>query len=217
MHPEVWTQQPVSRGDVHFVRGAEHQQSPVDEEHEPAARSHQPRCLGDPEIRVAPDARAVLGDDEVEAVIGKRRLLRVAMQERKLESELPLQASGRIQLGLGVVDPDRPSAAPCQPGRHIRGATAKLDHILPGDVVGEHPHLRQGHAPHPPRWLLTGPVAPARILVLRRPLVPLHAVPPDVIGKLAHLQHSLIGDRACADFAENRADEQQSGSRGRLM
>ena len=145
-------------------------------------------------------------------MIGKRHLLRVAMQERKVESELPLQASSRIQLSLGVVDPDRPSTAPCQPRRHIRGATAKLDHILPADVVGEHPHLRLGHAPHPPRWLLTGPLAPARILVLRRPLVPPHAVPPDVIGKLAHLQHSLIGDRGCADFAENKDDEQRCGS-----
>src|ERR1700684_1049410 len=100
MHSEVWAQQPRARGDVLFVRGTEHVQSSVDEEDQPAAGADQPCCLRDPEIRIAPDTRAVLGDGEGEAVVGNTHLLRVAMQERKVESDLPLQASSRIQLGL---------------------------------------------------------------------------------------------------------------------
>lgn len=87
----------------------------------------QPRRLGDPRIGIAPDAGAVLGDREVEADVGQRHFLGVAVQERVLETVLGLQVPRRRQLPFAVVDPDRLGAAPRQPGGDVAGAAAELD------------------------------------------------------------------------------------------
>ena len=59
----------------------------------------------------------------------KRHLLGVAVEEREPQPELVLQPPGRGQLRRGVVDPDRPRAAPGQPGRDVPGAAAQLDGV----------------------------------------------------------------------------------------
>ena len=76
-------------------RRAQDQQRRVGEEHEPPARAQQPRGLRDPALRLAPQARAVLREREVEARVGQRDRLGVALDERELEAVLGLHARGR--------------------------------------------------------------------------------------------------------------------------
>lgn len=112
-----------------------------------------------------------------------------AVEKRELQSELALEALCGLKLCLGVVDPNRSGAPARQPGRHICGAAAELDHIGPRHVVGQHPYVGFGHAPDPPRRLITAPTATACVLVVLGSLVPLRAVAHDVVGKLAHDRH----------------------------
>ncbi|HWF75193.1 MAG TPA: hypothetical protein VG186_17740, partial [Solirubrobacteraceae bacterium] len=66
MHAEIGTQETLAGGAVLLVGEGEHGQDAVDEKDEPASGAQQPRRLGKPAVGVAPDARAVLGDGEVE-------------------------------------------------------------------------------------------------------------------------------------------------------
>ena len=117
-------------------------------------------------------------------------------------------SSGFAQPCQGVVDPNWAGAAPCQPGRHMRGAAAKLDHVQSGNVVRKHAHLGLGHAPDPPRRLVACPGAPTRL--------PLRAIAPDVLGKLAHALRSLSADWSVLTEACVRLRAPRKHERGEL-
>ena len=88
--PALGACRPCSRRSLSFVGCAEHQQCSVDEEDQPTSGAQESGCLRDPPIGVAPDAGAVLGDGEVEALVGQRNLLGAAVQQRELEAEFGL-------------------------------------------------------------------------------------------------------------------------------
>ena len=171
----------------------------VHQEHEPSAGAQQPRCLRNPAIRVAPDARAVLRDGEVEAGVRDTARLRRcrATAETRGCTRCWKPARGR-ELGLGVVDPDRPRATPRQPRGHVGRAAAELDRVVAGEIGGKHPDLGLRHVPDPPARLVLSPVFAGRGVVLLRPAVPLRAVAHHVVGKLAH------PDRVCSRKAKGR-------------
>src|SRR5438094_2595049 len=103
MQPEVVSDQTV-RGRIFAVRGAESEEGAVLQEDQMATGPQEPHGLGDPAVGIAPYARAVLGDGEIEARVGQRDLLGVAVQEREAETVLSLEPSGRLELLGRVVD-----------------------------------------------------------------------------------------------------------------
>ena len=72
----------------------EHHQHRVDQEDQLPAGAQQAGRFGDPGVRIAPDAGAVLGDRQVEAGVGERRLLGVGLQYREPQPETVLQLTG---------------------------------------------------------------------------------------------------------------------------
>ena len=102
--PPLRAQQRLGRGAL--VGRAEDRQRAVAEEPEPPARAKEPMRLGNPAIRIAPDARPVLGDREIEALRGQRNVLRTRLDEWELDPELLLASAGRLELSRRHVDPD---------------------------------------------------------------------------------------------------------------
>jgi hypothetical protein len=94
--------------------------------------------------------------------VGQRRPLGVGLHQRERQAVLALQGPGDPQLPGGQVDPDRAGAEAGQPGRHIAGAAAELQHVEAGDVVGQQPQLRLGDAPVAPYRSRLGP-SPAAV------------------------------------------------------
>src|SRR6188472_4270142 len=117
VHAELPSQEPLPGRTL--VGRAEYCERRVAEENETTARAEEPRCLGNPPVGIAPDACPVLRDDEVRARVGKRHVLGVRLDERKLEAELLHAAPGGLELGRGEVDADRSGSALRQPGREV--------------------------------------------------------------------------------------------------
>ena len=104
-----------------------HEKRRVGQEDEPPAGAQKAPRLRDPLVRVAPKARPVLGDGEVEARIRQRHLFGVAVNEREVQAVLGLHPASGGELLLGVVDADGLGAAPREPGRDVGGPAAELD------------------------------------------------------------------------------------------
>ena len=136
----------------------EHDQRRVGEEPQAAARSQEARRLGDPRFGVTPQAGAVLGDREVERVVGQRHRLGTALDEREVEAVLGLQPAGGRELFRRDVDAHRSRSAARQPRRHVGRPAAQLDHVAPVDV-GQRADARLGDRPVPPGDLVVGPGA----------------------------------------------------------
>ena len=111
------------------------------QEDEPTARTEEPVRLRDPAVRVAPEARSVLGDGEVERCVGERHLLGVRLDQRELEPGLLLHPTRRLELRRRDVDADRPRTLPREPGGEVRRPAAELDHVESRDVT-EHVERR---------------------------------------------------------------------------
>ena len=100
-----------------------------------AADAQEPRRLGKPLRRVAPDRGAVLRDREVERIARQARLLGVRLHELEPEAELGIHAPRRIELRRSHVDADDPPrAALLQPGAEVGRAAAELDDVFARDV-----------------------------------------------------------------------------------
>ena len=153
-HAEVVAQQPVAGRAA--GGGAHRGQRRAGEHEQPAAGTQQPGGLRDPAARIACD-QPVLGDQQVEPAVGQRRPLGVGLHQRERQAVLALQAPGDPQLPGGQVDPDRTGAEPGQPGRHVSGAAAELQHVKAGDVVGQQPQPGLGDAPVAPYRRRLGP------------------------------------------------------------
>jgi hypothetical protein len=96
MHAPLWAKKPIA-GDIRLeITEAENGEHGVDEEDQLTAGAQDAGRFGDPRVRVAPDAGAVLGDCEVKRVVLKRRCLGVAKVERKVDSVFSLQAPRRL-------------------------------------------------------------------------------------------------------------------------
>src|SRR3954469_17151531 len=171
---ELRPHQPVGR-DQRARRGAHEQQRGVGEEDEPPARPQQPRGLGDPALRLAPQAGAVLGEGEVEARVGERDRLGVALDERELEAVLGLHGTCGGELLGRLVNADRPRAAAGKPGGEVGGAAAELDGVEPVHVR-ERADVGLGDLPDAPVGLLCGPVAARGLGVAGRLVGPVAAV-----------------------------------------
>ena len=185
VEPELRAREALGRH-LGVGRGAEHDQRRVGQEDEPAARAQQPRRLRDPALRLAPQARAVLREREVEARVGQRDRFGVRLDQRELDAVLRLHRARRGELALRLVDADRPRAAAGEPGREVGGAAAELDRVEPVDV-GERADLGLGDAPDAPARVRARPV----VLGGLDPLVG-HAVPQRAVDVLvAHPASAL--------------------------
>ena len=170
MHPEVRPPHPVLGGNAVLVRDAQHHDHAVAEEDELSAGTQESGRFGDPSIRIAPDRRAVLADDEIAARVAQRHLLAGAADERIRHVELALEQLRTRELVRCRVDADRTAAESRDPRRDVARAAAQLDND--GVVhIGEQLEIALRHTEHaPPRFLR--PVAPPGIDVVRG-----HAVP----------------------------------------
>ena len=186
VHTEVVVQQLLRGRPVGLVvRPAENGQGAVRQEDKPPARPEESRRLGDPAIRVTPQARTVLADGEVEGACGERHLLRIAVDEWEVEPELYLVEAGVRQLGTRVIDTHYARAAPLQPRGHVPGATAELDDIKSAHLR-QQAKLRFSDSPDAPGRLRLRPVAASPIFVLGSVDVPFRTVYADVVGRRTH-------------------------------
>src|SRR5206468_2125245 len=107
---------------------------------------------------IAPDARAVLGDGEVERGVWQGHVLGAGTDERELQPVLALHPPRGDELLLGDVHADRTRPSPREPRRHVRRPAAELDDVLALDV-SEQPELALGRAENPPAELRPRPAA----------------------------------------------------------
>src|SRR4029078_6832704 len=128
LHPAEAALRPQERpaGRRPLLGRAEDRERRVAEEPEASSGPEQAVCLGQPAVRVAPDARAVLRDREVEALRRERGVLRARLEEREHEAGLLLTASRGGELGGRDVDADRPPAAPRKAGGDVSRPAAEL-------------------------------------------------------------------------------------------
>src|SRR5947199_10597780 len=89
MQPEVVSDQTV-RGRIFAVRGAESEEGAVLQEDQMATGPQEPHGLEDPQVGIAPYARAELGAAEIEARVGNRDLPGVALQGPEADAQPPL-------------------------------------------------------------------------------------------------------------------------------
>ena len=150
-----------------------HRERAVDEEDQLAARPQEPRRFGDPQVGVAPDRGAVLGERDVEARVRKRHVLGRRLDQRELRPVLGHEPPRVRELRVRDVDADRARAHPREPGRPVGGAAAELDDVLPGHVRKHAAAPLPGTCQIPQSGSrLAGPAATAALLVLRAPPSP---------------------------------------------
>src|SRR6185295_5712025 len=126
----------------------QHRLDAVGQEYEPSTRSEQSCRLRDPAFRVAPYARPVLADSQIEGVIRQWNVLCVGLDQREGQTELFLAAAGSVQLRGCQVHADRSRAEPGEPGGNICGAAAELDDVQDTDVTeNAQPALRVAEKP----------------------------------------------------------------------
>jgi hypothetical protein len=101
----------------------------------------------------------------------------VALDQREVEVVLVLEASRRLQLLGGVVDPRDPGTPPGEPGTEVGGSATKLHDVHARYIGRERVELVLGNAEDAPGDLLAGPRPGARGGVQRCvDLVPVDAV-----------------------------------------
>ena len=106
------------------------------------------------------------------------------MDQRKLDPVLGLQAAGRGELRLGVVDADRARATSREPRRDVARPAAELDRVEAIQVVRKDVQAGLRDVPDTP-FLLAGSELPAPFAVrhvVDGPAIPLCPVAPDVLG-----------------------------------
>src|SRR5438093_5010434 len=178
MHTEEVADQAVL-GALGVVWGAEQAEQPALEEDELPAGAQEARRLGDPAVGIAPDARPVLGQHEVEAFRAQRRTLGVGVHEGEGEPVLALERPRVGELARRVVEPHHARPAAGEPGRPVGGATPELDHV-PARDVGQGAEVPLADAPDAPDRLVARPGPPTGLEVFRAQPVPCFAVPPGV-------------------------------------
>src|SRR4029078_5310432 len=112
----------------------------VGQEHEPCSRAKYAVPLAYPEVRIAPETRAVLGDGEVERSIGQGDVLGIRLDQRKCHSRLLLHPTGGVELCRCQVDADGPRTSAGKVRCEVRSPAPELDDIQPCDVA-EHAEL----------------------------------------------------------------------------
>jgi hypothetical protein len=195
VHPEVRAPKLLVRRDLLLLE-AEHEDRAVDEEHELAPRSQQPRSLRDPEVRIGPDRRAVLRDDEIERLVRERHRLGARLEQRELEAELHLHRARGLELRGSDVDSRHTRALPGEPGGEVRRPAPQLDDVLAGHVR-QRMHLGIRNLPDAPGDLVLRPGSLGAGRVLRRQGGPGFAVPLRVLAQrhLGAFQICSIGQR----------------------
>src|SRR5207244_361426 len=71
VHTELRAKESIGSRQTVLVRRTQHQQRAVAQEDEFAARTQQARRFRNPAVRVSPDGRAVLADDDVEGPVAR--------------------------------------------------------------------------------------------------------------------------------------------------
>ena len=157
----------------------------VRQEEQATTGSEQPGGLGDPEIRVAPEAGAVLREREVEARRpGTARLRRSPWTSGNsspcsaLEAGAPSRAAAS-ELSMPTTRAPRRAS---QADQYAVPQPSSID-VEPGDVRQD-AELALRDAPDPPARVVARPAALARLRVVHRVPVPGRAVAAGVLGQL---------------------------------
>jgi hypothetical protein len=121
-----------------------------------------------------------------------------------MEVVLDLEASRRLQLLGGVVDPRDVGTTPGEPGTEV-GSSATEFHDVHSRYIGrERVELVLGDAEDSPADLLAGPRPGARGGVQRRvDLVPVDAVAGDVLGQLRFSHRRIVASPVACQARES--------------
>src|SRR5439155_2014871 len=116
------------------VRHAEHCYRGIAEKDELAAGAKKAGSLGNPVVRIATDAGAVFGEEQVEAGIGEWGKFSIGVNEREMEVVFALKRARGLELAGGVIQADDASAEAGEPGGEVGGAAAEFQDISVGDI-----------------------------------------------------------------------------------
>src|SRR5918993_1849010 len=128
----------------------------VGQEYESSAWPEESRRLRDPAFRVAPYARPVLADGQIEGVIRERNVFGVGLDQREGQTEVLLAPAGGVQLCACQVHADRSGTEPGEPCGDVRRAATELDYVQLGDIP-QRAQLPLRVAKEPPNKVLCGP------------------------------------------------------------
>jgi hypothetical protein len=121
------------------------------------------------------------------------------VDQREVEVVLVLEASRRLQLLGGVVDPGDAGTAPGEPGTEVGGSSTELHDVYARYIGRERVKPVLGDAKDAPSDLLAGPRLGARGGVQRCvDLVPVDAIAGDVLGQLGFGHRRIIASPSLA-------------------
>ena len=138
----------------------------------------------------------------------KRDLLGGGMDQRKVHPRLGHRCPRVLELPRGVVEPDRPGAAPRELDRPARGAAAELEDVLAFDLA-ERAELGLGDRPCAPDQVVDVQLRAMARLVLVRLGVPVLAVAERLLRERASGNQSAIS--RAADSGESEPCTRLSG------
>ena len=141
----------------------------------------------------APEARAVLGDRQVEALAVEGDVLGVRRHQREPGAELVLERLRGSKLSLREVDCDRAEPPSRERGRDRGGAAPELDGVLTRVESVQEAELGLRCAPEPPEQLVCLPRFPSGRDVGGRPPFPGGLVAFDVVELLLSRQLEQLG------------------------
>ena len=185
VQPEVRTEQPIGRRLLGVGR-AQHQDVPLTRKiSRPPGRSRR-AASGTQRYGSAQMLAPYSEIARSKLASGRGTVSALPWMQREVEPVLGLEPARRRELRLGVVDADRPRAAPRQPGRDVAGPAAELDRVEAVEVVRQEVEPRTRGCPRCP----TSPRparAPAALAVgdvVGGPAVPRRPVAADVVGQI---------------------------------
>jgi len=179
---EVVAHEPIART-LSALRRAGHEKGAVRHVDEPSPRPEEAISLSQPAVRLAPEARPVLGDRQIEAVGVVRHVLGTRMDQRERHSELLLEPCRDVELYARDVDGNRTEARSRDPRGDRCRTAAELDDVRSCGQVFQEPELRLGDAPDSPLELLLRPGLASGRGVVEGPAIPRSAVLLDVVGR----------------------------------
>ena len=100
IHSECGSQQSISSRDVVLLRRAQLKQKRVGEKYETAAGTEYARGFRDPLRGIGPQAGALFRDREIKTRVRIRHVLRVSMNQRKIDAVFALKPPRRRKLLL---------------------------------------------------------------------------------------------------------------------
>jgi hypothetical protein len=170
--------------DLAAFRGhARHKKRTAREEDQPPFRSQQPVGFRQPSARVAPEARTVLRDRQVETLVVERHQLGIPGHERKGQPRLALECIGSVKLGRRNIDGDGAEPTSHEPRRDGGRAASEFDCVFARSEAIEEAECRLSRGPEPPAELVRVPCASAGGDVAGSPAIPGGLVTREIVDR----------------------------------